>query len=87
LDDSKRWWIIAAAAVGAAAGSRVLYWFEDPRLTLTHWNNFAFLFGGKTIVGALIGALFVVEWAKRQLGITHRTGDLFCGAAMRRHLH
>ena len=32
---------------------------------------------GKTIVGALIGGLITVEWAKRRLGIAHRTGDLF----------
>jgi phosphatidylglycerol:prolipoprotein diacylglycerol transferase len=77
LDDPNRWWIIASAGIGAATGSRVLYWFEDPRLTLTNWNDPAFLFGGKTIVGALIGGLFVVEWTKKQLGIAHRTGDLF----------
>ena len=77
LEDPKRWWIIAAAAIGAAAGSRILYWFEDPRLTLANWNSPAFLFGGKTIVGALIGGLFVVEWAKKELGISRRTGDLF----------
>jgi hypothetical protein len=29
-----RWWVIAAAAAGAAIGSKVLYWFEDPRLYL-----------------------------------------------------
>jgi phosphatidylglycerol:prolipoprotein diacylglycerol transferase len=77
LNDSNRWWIIAAAAMGAAAGSRVLYWFEDPRLTIAHWSNPFFLLGGKTIVGALVGGLFAVEWAKKELGITRRTGDLF----------
>lgn len=77
LNDSNRWWIIAAAAIGAAAGSRVLYWFEDPRLTMAHWSNPFFLLGGKTIVGALIGGLFAVEWAKKELKITSRTGDLF----------
>ena len=63
--------------MGAAAGSRVLYWFEDPRLTMAHWSNPFFLLGGKTIVGALVGGLFAVEWAKKELGITRRTGDLF----------
>lgn len=28
VDDSSRWWVIAAAAVGAAVGSKVLYWFR-----------------------------------------------------------
>jgi phosphatidylglycerol:prolipoprotein diacylglycerol transferase len=77
LDDANRWWVIAAAAVGAVVGSRLLYWFEDPQLTLRNWSNPAFLMGGKTIVGALIGALFSVEGTKKILGIKSRTGDLF----------
>ncbi len=77
LDDEARWWVIAAAAAGAAAGSKLLYWLEDPRLTLAHWHDPVFLMGGKTIVGALIGGLLAVEWTKRRLGITRRTGDLF----------
>jgi prolipoprotein diacylglyceryltransferase len=77
LDDGARWWVIAAAAAGAAVGSKALYWFEEPRLTLAHWHDPFFLMGGKTIVGALIGGLLSVEWTKRLLGITRRTGDLF----------
>lgn len=77
LDDASRWWVIAAAAFGAALGSKVFYWLEDPRLTLQHLRDPAFLFGGKTIIGALIGGLFAVEWAKTRLQITRRTGDLF----------
>ena len=72
-----RWWVIAAAVAGAAVASKVLYWFEDPRLSLANWQNPAFLLGGKTIVGALIGGLAAVEWTKYQLGVTQRTGDLF----------
>jgi phosphatidylglycerol:prolipoprotein diacylglycerol transferase len=77
LDDGNRWWMIAAAAMGAVVGSKVLYWFEDPALTIAHWREPAYLMGGKTIVGALIGGLFAVEIAKRLLGISRRTGDLF----------
>jgi phosphatidylglycerol:prolipoprotein diacylglycerol transferase len=77
LASPMRWWVIAAAAAGAALGSKVLYWFEDPRLSLAHWHDPAFLLGGKTIVGALIGGLVAVEWTKRRLGIAPRTGDLF----------
>ena len=77
LDDSRRWWVIAAAAVGAVLGSKLLYWFEDPRLTLTHWKDPAALLGGKTIVGALIGGLLAVEWTKKRMGVSRRTGDLF----------
>ena len=77
LDDENRWWVIAAAAMGAMVGSKSLYWFEDPALSLTHWREIAFLMSGKTIVGALIGGLFGVELAKQILGIKQRTGDLF----------
>ena len=77
LDDGNRWWVIAAAAMGAVAGCKVLYWFEDPAATLAHWRDPAFLMGGKTIVGAFIGGLFFVELAKHYLGIKTRTGDLF----------
>lgn len=77
IGNANRWWVIAAAAMGAAAGSKILYWFEDPRLTLRHLGDPSFLLGGKTIVGALIGGLVAVEWMKRHLKITGRTGDLF----------
>jgi phosphatidylglycerol---prolipoprotein diacylglyceryl transferase len=77
LDDLSRWWIIAAAAVGATFGSKFLYWFEDPRLTLQYLHDPAYLFGGKTIVGALIGGLLAVEMMKKHLRITAPSGDLF----------
>ncbi|SRR6266478_2360807 len=77
LDDGNRWWVIAAAAMGAIVGSKVLYWFEDPGAALSHWRDPAFLMGGKTIVGALIGGLLSVELMKHYLGIQRRTGDLF----------
>ena len=77
LDDLNRWWIVAAAAVGAAIGSKALNWLEDPGLTLRNWDHPTFLLSGKTIVGALIGGLTAVEYAKRRLGLIQRTGDLF----------
>lgn len=77
VDDANRWWVIAAAAVGAVVGCKVLYWFEDPAATLAHLRDPLYLMGGKTIVGALIGGLFTVELVKQYLGIQRRTGDLF----------
>jgi phosphatidylglycerol---prolipoprotein diacylglyceryl transferase len=77
LPDANRWWVICAAAGGALAGSKILYWLEDPRLTLANLHNPGLLLGGKTIVGALIGGLIAVEVVKKLLGITRRTGDLF----------
>jgi phosphatidylglycerol:prolipoprotein diacylglycerol transferase len=89
IDGGTRWSIVAAAAAGGAIGSRLLFWLEDPPVTLAHWNDIAFLLGGKTIIGGLLGALISVELVKRRLGIRRRTGDLFalpiaCGIAIGR---
>jgi phosphatidylglycerol:prolipoprotein diacylglycerol transferase len=72
-----RWWVIAAASLGALLGSKLLFLFEDPEQSLQHLRQPALLFSGKTIVGALIGGTIAVEWAKKRLGVTRRTGDLF----------
>jgi phosphatidylglycerol---prolipoprotein diacylglyceryl transferase len=72
-----RWWIVAAAAVGAAIGGKLLYWASDPGLTLEHATDPFFLMGGKSIVGALVGGLLAVEWTKGRLSVTRSTGDLF----------
>jgi prolipoprotein diacylglyceryltransferase len=69
--------LVVAAILGAAVGSKLLAWFEDPALTLQHWREPAFLLGGKTIVGALFGGTLAVEWTKARIGIVRRTGDLF----------
>lgn len=77
LDTDRRWWIVVAAIVGAAAGGKILFWLSDPALTLSRWRDPYYLMGGKTIVGGLIGGLLAVEWTKRRLGIVAATGDLF----------
>jgi prolipoprotein diacylglyceryltransferase len=77
IADPARWWVIAAAAAGAAIGSKVLCWFEDPAQTWAHLRDPIYWMAGKTIVGGLIGGLIAVEWTKWRLGIQRRTGDLF----------
>jgi phosphatidylglycerol---prolipoprotein diacylglyceryl transferase len=77
LNTPTRWTIIAAAVAGAAVGSKLFYWFEDPLRTWNEWKNFSYLLGGKTIIGGLLGGIIAVECAKRHAGITRRTGDLF----------
>lgn len=77
LDTSVRWNILIAAFIGAALGSRLLYWFEDPLRTIHHWNDPRYLLAGKTIVGALAGGTLAVEFWKHRHGIRRRTGDLF----------
>jgi phosphatidylglycerol---prolipoprotein diacylglyceryl transferase len=68
---AERWQVIGAAAFGAALGSRLLGWIENP---LAAWH--AGLIGGKTIIGAIGGAWIAVEAAKSKMGVRVRTGDL-----------
>ena len=69
--------MIAAAVAGAAFGSKLLFWLEDPALTAQNLRNPAYLMGGKTIVGALIFGLITVELIKRYIGLRQSTGDLY----------
>ncbi len=77
VDDGRRWSIVTAAAVGAVVGSRLLFWLEDPAATVGYLRQPAILFGGKTIVGALLGGWLAVEIVKRRIGIREATGDVF----------
>ena len=77
VDDTARWTTIAAAAIGAAAGSKLLYLLDDPVATWAHRGDPEWLLGGKTIVGAILGGWGAVEWIKRRTGVVRRTGDLF----------
>ncbi|WP_055108077.1 prolipoprotein diacylglyceryl transferase family protein [Paenibacillus ihumii] len=70
-------WLVAGAAIGAALGSKLLYWLESPEWLLSiseHWRE---LLAGKTIVGGLLGGLIGVELTKKLVGITRSTGDEF----------
>jgi len=77
LGDGPRWSIVTAAAIGAVVGSRLLFWIEDPAATLRNLDHPLVLFGGKSIVGALVGGWIAVEMVKRWIGIREATGDLF----------
>lgn len=77
LPRSRRLALLAAAAVGAAAGSRVLAWAADPAFTAAHWTDGSLLLAGKTIVGGLLGGLVAVEAAKKAVGERTATGDLY----------
>ena len=76
IPDVTRWLLLTAAAVGAAVGSRIVFWLDDPTLTWAHRGEVAFWVGGKSIVGGLLGGWLAVEWAKRRVGETRATGDL-----------
>ena len=77
IPDSSRAAVLAAAAVGATIGTRLLFWLCDPALTLRSLTNPAYLLGGKTVVGGLLGGLIGVEITKRIIGVRRSTGDLF----------
>jgi prolipoprotein diacylglyceryltransferase len=69
-------WILAGCLFGALIGAKLLAWSEAPQLywALRHDPNF--WFGGKTIVGGLLGGWAGTEMAKRALGVTTSTGDV-----------
>jgi phosphatidylglycerol---prolipoprotein diacylglyceryl transferase len=77
VSDSHRWSLLAAAAVGAVVGSRLLFWLEDPAVTIAKLTGPDLLTAGKTLVGGLVGAWIAVELIKRRLGVRQPTGDLF----------
>jgi phosphatidylglycerol:prolipoprotein diacylglycerol transferase len=77
IAETTRMWVVVGAIVGAAIGSKLLYWFEEPTVTLAHLTDFAYLMAGKSIVGGLIGGLVGVEWTKKLIGERRSTGDLF----------
>lgn len=82
LAEPQRWTILAAAAVGALVGSRLLGLAEQWPTLLAAWQAHQFLNvlvspGGKTIVGGLLGGWIGVELIKRLAHIHGRTGDLF----------
>jgi phosphatidylglycerol---prolipoprotein diacylglyceryl transferase len=72
-----RWSIVTAAVLGAAVGSRLLFWVEDPGATAGYLRNAPEMLGGKTLVGALLGGWIAVEGTKRWIGLRSSTGDLF----------
>src|SRR5215813_4117638 len=72
-----RWTVVAAAVAGAVIGSKLLFWLEDPRLTLQNVHNPLYLMGGKTIVGGLVFGLISVELMKKYVGVRAATGDLY----------
>src|SRR4051812_6058979 len=51
--------VVVAAILGAAVGSKILAWLEDPMTFIS--GTLAFWPGGKTIVGGLLGGTLAVE--------------------------
>ena len=77
VGDADRWSVVVAAVLGAAVGSRLLFWIEDPQATLSYVHDAPQMLGGKTLVGALLGGWIAVEATKMKIGVRTSTGDLF----------
>jgi prolipoprotein diacylglyceryltransferase len=80
LPFERNMWVIVGAVFGALAGSKVLAWVESPHEYAAAWRagaGAATFLGGKTIVGGLIGGWLGVELAKKRLGVSSRTGDVY----------
>ena len=69
-------WIMVGVIFGAVIGAKLLAWAEAPALywALRHDPNF--WFGGKTIVGGLLGGWMGIALVKKIMGVTVSTGDL-----------
>jgi prolipoprotein diacylglyceryltransferase len=82
VPEPQRWTVLAAAAVGALIGARLLGLAEQWPTVQQAWHQGQILAlllspGGKTIVGGLLGGWLGVELIKRLSKIHRRTGDLF----------
>lgn len=69
--------VLVGCIGGAALGNKLVFWLEYPHLFINlagDWRNW---FLGQSIVGGLLGGLLGVELAKKIVGISHSTGDLF----------
>lgn len=77
MPTNKAVWVAIGAILGAAIGSKLLYWFESPVETIENLFNIVYMMEGKTIVGGLLGGLIGVEWMKKRIGWSRSTGDDF----------
>ncbi len=77
VPDEQRWALVAASILGALVGAKLVHWTNELPHVLAHAREPATWLGGKSMVGALIGGVFAVEFAKRRLGIVRRTGDVY----------
>lgn len=76
IADRTRVVLILAAGLGALAGSRALAWLEHWEVLFAAPSWFTF-YNTKTIVGAILGATLAIELAKKCVGETRSTGDLY----------
>ncbi|MBU3125397.1 prolipoprotein diacylglyceryl transferase family protein [Sinomicrobium weinanense] len=76
ISNTNRLSIILGAAIGAFLGSRIVGALENPFFIINE-ISFIQLLNVKTIMGGLFGGLLGVEIAKKIIGETRSSGDLF----------
>ena len=76
INSSNRLSIILGAALGALIGSRLIGFLENPMFMFSDIGLIQLL-NTKTIMGGLFGGLLGVELAKKLIGETQSSGDLF----------
>ena len=69
-------WLLLGCIFGALIGAKVLAWTEAPEYYWQLRNSPLFWYGGKTIVGGLLGGWIGIEIAKKFNRITVSTGDV-----------
>ncbi len=77
IESSQRNWVIAGGILGAALGSKLVVWFDDPISFMLNLSDMHQLIAGKGIVGALTGGWLGVEITKKMIGLSTPTGDIF----------
>jgi len=74
---SNRTWILIGAVFGALLGSRLIGGLEDPAQLLQSRSLLLHFYENKTVLGGFLGGLLGVEGAKKGIGETKASGDLF----------
>ncbi|MDF0552446.1 prolipoprotein diacylglyceryl transferase family protein [Kamptonema sp. UHCC 0994] len=78
IKPTERTSVIVGGMVGALVGAKFLVLLQHLDLLPQNWQQFLLLFiQGKTVVGAILGGLIVVELTKKIIGVTRSTGDVF----------
>jgi len=70
-------WVVVGAILGAAVGSKLVFWLHRPDLLWQRLDFLPQLMVGKTVLGGFLGGVIGVEIAKKSIGRSEATGDLF----------
>lgn len=75
--EGHHFFVLLGCILGAALGSKGVFWAEMPHLFPLYWNKLEVWSGGQSMVGGLLGGWIGVEWAKKWVGMRRSTGDAF----------